>query len=71
MQRSMSSGICLFVAIASAEVLIRAAVGGLSGSAQHVVLPLAIAGLALSVLLWLAGLLVSKARTLRAPRHSV
>jgi hypothetical protein len=58
----MGSGICLFVAVASAEVLIRVAVGNeLSGSSERVLLPLAIGGLAASLVLF-AAILVSKSR---------
>jgi hypothetical protein len=61
----MSSGIAVFAAVASAEVLIRVAVGGdLSGSSQRVLLPLAVAGLVASFVLFAAAL-VSKARAVR------
>jgi hypothetical protein len=59
----MAAGISLFVAVASAEVLIRVTVSSeLSGSSERVLLPLAIAGLAASFVV-LAAILVSKSRT--------
>jgi hypothetical protein len=64
MQRSMSAGIAAFAAVASAEVLIRVAVvSDLSDSSKHVLLPLAIGGLACSLVLF-AAFLVSRSRTL-------
>ena len=64
----MTGLIALFVAVASAEVLLRLAVDdNLRGQTERVIFPAAVGGLALSVCL-VAGLLVAAAmRKLHAP----